>query len=60
MISGVYEKDSGEIFINGEKANIETTIDARNYGIETVYQDQGLVPNFNASLNLFLGKGKSL
>lgn len=58
MISGVYRKDSGEIFINGEKADIETTIDARNYGIETVYQDQGLVPNFNASLNLFLGREK--
>jgi ABC-type sugar transport system ATPase subunit len=58
MISGVYRKDSGEIFINSEKANIETTIDARNYGIETVYQDQGLVPNFNASLNLFLGREK--
>ena len=58
MISGVYRKDSGEIFINGEKADIETTIDAHNYGIETVYQDQGLVPNFNASLNLFLGREK--
>ncbi len=58
MISGVYKRDSGEIFINGKKANIENTIDAHNYGIETVYQDQGLVPNFNASLNLFLGREK--
>ena len=56
MISGVYKKDRGEIYINGKEAKIENTIDARNYGIETVYQDQGLVQNFNASLNLFLGR----
>lgn len=58
MISGVYKKDRGEIYINGKEAKIENTIDARNYGIETVYQDQGLVQNFNASLNLFLGREK--
>lgn len=58
MISGVYKKDKGRIFINGEEAKIDNTIDARNHGIETVYQDQGLVQNFNASLNLFLGREK--
>jgi len=58
MISGVYKKDKGEIYINGEKADIQNTIDARNYGIETVYQDQGLVQNFTAPLNLFLGREK--
>jgi ABC-type sugar transport system ATPase subunit len=58
MISGVYKKDKGEIYINGQKADIQNTIDARNYGIETVYQDQGLVQNFTAPLNLFLGREK--
>jgi ABC-type sugar transport system ATPase subunit len=58
MISGVYKKDSGKIYINGEEAHIDNPIDARKYGIETVYQDQGLVQNFNASLNLFLGREK--
>ncbi len=58
MISGVYRRDGGKIFIEGEEAKIDNTIDARNYGIETVYQDQGLVNNFNASLNLFLGREK--
>lgn len=58
MISGVYKKDKGKIYINGKEVKIENTIDARNHGIETVYQDQGLVQNFNASLNLFLGREK--
>lgn len=58
MISGIYKKDRGKIYIDGSEAKIENAIDARNYGIETVYQDQGLVQNFNASLNLFLGREK--
>jgi ABC-type sugar transport system ATPase subunit len=60
IISGVYKRDSGQIYINGEEAKIENTMDARNYGIETVYQDQGLVQDFNASLNLFFGREKVL
>jgi len=60
IISGVYKRDSGKIYINGVEAKIENTIDARNYGIETVYQDQGLVQDFNASLNLFFGREKVL
>jgi len=57
-ISGAYKKDGGEIYINGEKADINNPIDARNYGIETVYQDQGVISIYNASLNLFLGREK--
>jgi len=57
-ISGVYQKDSGEIYIFGEKADIHKPIDARKYGIETVYQDEGLIPIFDAATNLFLGRAK--
>jgi ABC-type sugar transport system ATPase subunit len=57
-ISGVYKRTAGEIFINGEIAHIEDPIDARGYGIETVYQDQGLVPILDAATNLFLGREK--
>ena len=57
-ISGVYKKESGEIYIEGEIANINNTLNARRYGIETVYQDEGLIQIFNASLNLFLGRAK--
>ncbi|MQY74278.1 MAG: ATP-binding cassette domain-containing protein [Clostridia bacterium] len=57
-ISGIYKKNSGEIYINGDKADINNPNDARRYGIETVYQDGGVVPTFNAYLNLFLGREK--
>jgi ABC-type sugar transport system ATPase subunit len=55
-ISGIYEPDGGEIYIRGEKAAIHNPIDAKNYGIETVYQDEGLIRLFNPSMNLFLGR----
>jgi len=57
-ISGLYKKDAGKIYINGEEVEINSPIDARNYGIETVYQDQGLIPLLDAASNLFLGREK--
>ncbi len=57
-ISGVYKNDAGEIFINGEKAQINSPKDARSYGIETVYQDGGVIPILDATANLFLGRVK--
>jgi len=59
-ISGVYIKNSGEIFINGNKREVNSPNDAKKYGIETVYQEGGLIPTFNAYLNLFLGREKNL
>jgi len=56
VISGVYKKNSGQIFMNGEEAIINDPNDAKRLGIETVYQEQALIPTFDASLNLFLGR----
>jgi len=58
LISGVYNKDSGEIYIDNKLVKIENPSDAKSYGIETVYQDQGVIDIFDASLNLFLGREK--
>jgi len=57
-ITGVYKKDSGEIYVNGKQAIIEKPSDARKYFIETVYQDEGLISTFDAPSNLFLGRWK--
>ncbi len=57
-IAGVYRKDKGEIYIGGEKAHISNPKDARNYGIETVYQDGGVISILDATANLFLGRVK--
>ncbi len=56
MLSGAYKRDSGEIFVNGELANISNPRDARNYNIETIYQTLALADNLDAASNLFLGR----
>ncbi len=55
-LSGAYHQDSGEIRINGKKAEIHNPRDARAYNIETIYQTLALADNLDASSNLFLGR----
>jgi fructose transport system ATP-binding protein len=56
IISGILKKDEGEIYFDGNKVNIDNPKDARNLGIETVYQDLSLVDLQNPSFNIFLGR----
>lgn len=55
-LSGAYQKDGGEIFINGEKATINNPRDARHYNVETIYQTLALADNLDAASNMFLGR----
>ncbi len=56
ILSGAYSRDAGEIFINGEKAEIHNPRDAKRYGIETIYQTLALADNVDAASNLYLGR----
>lgn len=56
ILSGAYQADSGEIWVNGEKADIRSPRDARRYNIETIYQTLALADNLDAASNLFLGR----
>ncbi|MFH2073583.1 MAG: ATP-binding cassette domain-containing protein [Actinomycetota bacterium] len=55
-LSGAHKADSGEIYINGERAVIETPRDAKKYAIETIYQTLALAENIDAPSNMFLGR----
>ena len=55
-LSGAYQKDAGEIYINGDEVEIENPRDARDYNIETIYQTLALADNLDAASNLFLGR----
>ena len=55
-LSGAYQKDAGEIYINGARAEINNPRDARHYNIETIYQTLALADNLDAASNLFLGR----
>lgn len=56
ILSGVYQRDEGQIFINGQPVEIENPSDAQKHGIATVYQDLALVDVFDVSANIFLGR----
>jgi D-xylose transport system ATP-binding protein len=55
-LSGAYQMDSGEIYINGKKTQINNPRDARGQNIETIYQTLALADNLDAASNLFLGR----
>ncbi len=55
-LSGAYQKDAGQIRIDGEPAEIANPRDARKYNIETIYQTLALADNLDAAANLFLGR----
>jgi ribose transport system ATP-binding protein len=55
-ISGVYQPDEGEIYFEGRRSNFARPIDARQHGIETIYQDLALANNLDVGANIFLGR----
>lgn len=55
ILSGVYQKDQGEIFLNGKKIEISDPQSAINQGIATVYQDPHMIPSFTGYENIYLG-----
>ncbi|MGX9356803.1 ATP-binding cassette domain-containing protein [Roseobacteraceae bacterium S113] len=56
VLSGAYQKDEGEIRIDGRSVEIENPRDARANNIETIYQTLALADNLDAASNLFLGR----
>lgn len=56
ILSGAYPRDHGDIRINGKEAHIANPRDAKDYGIETIYQTLALADNVDAAANLFLGR----
>jgi len=56
ILSGVHQADKGEIYYEGEKVVISSPIEARNMGIETIYQDLALVEDLPIYRNIFLAR----
>ena len=56
ILSGAVPTTSGDIYIRGRKADIRSTTDAIELGIETIYQDSALVTQLSIARNLFLGR----
>jgi len=55
-ISGVYRPSSGEILLKGQPVDFGSPQEAREQGIETIYQDLALADNLSIGANIFLGR----
>jgi len=54
IITGVYERDSGEIFVNGKPERFRNPADGKRAGIATIYQELTVIPNLTVAENLFI------
>jgi len=56
ILTGVHTPDSGKIYFEGREVRFSSPKDARDLGIETVYQDLALIPLMSITRNFFLGR----
>ena len=56
IVAGNFLPTSGEIRIEGNSVEFQKPIDAREAGVEIVYQDLALCDNLTAGANVFLGR----
>jgi len=55
-LSGALAPDAGEILLDGVKVNFKSPIEARQAGIETVFQTLAVAPALDIASNLYLGR----
>ncbi len=55
-LSGAEAPSTGQIMLDGAPVTFKTPLDARNHGIETVYQTLAVSPSLDIAGNLFLGR----
>ena len=58
ILSGVYQKDEGKIFIDGEEAKIKGIKSAEEYGVTIIHQEMSVINNLTVAENIFLGNEK--
>jgi simple sugar transport system ATP-binding protein len=56
ILSGAYQRDSGEVQIEGQPTHFRNPQDSRGRGIEMIYQDFALCGNMDIASNMFLGR----
>ena len=56
ILSGIYEKDGGSIFLDGKLVDIKNTKEALKLGISMIHQELSPLRAMKVSENIFLGK----
>ncbi len=56
IISGVYAKDEGEIWLEGQEVHFRNVRDAQEAGISIIHQELNLLPERTIAQNIFVGR----
>src|SRR5688500_1049807 len=60
QVTGVEQRTRGQMWFGGEEVHFKGPLDAREAGIETVFQNLALADDLDVPSNLFLGREKIL
>lgn len=55
ILAGAYQKDAGEIRIDGKPVEIHSVKEAQSYGISIIHQELNLLEDLTVAENIFLG-----
>lgn len=56
ILNGVYQPDSGGIFVDGQPIHVASPRQAFDSGIAMVFQEQSILPTLTVAENIFLGR----
>jgi simple sugar transport system ATP-binding protein len=56
VLTGAYQRDSGEVLLDGEPTHFKSPHESRDRGIEMIYQDFALCGNMDVAQNIFLSR----
>src|SRR5699024_9073040 len=58
-LTGIYTRDSGEIYVKGEKVEFKSAKEAEAAGIAVIHQELNILPDLTVAENFYLGKEKT-
>jgi len=56
VLAGVYQKDAGEILLDGRPVEIDSPRAAQGFGIGIIHQELNLMNHLSAAQNIFIGR----
>ena len=56
VMSGVYQEDEGEIYIEGQKVEVNNVAKAHELGVAIIFQELNLLPHMNVADNIYIGR----
>jgi ribose transport system ATP-binding protein len=56
ILGGIYEKDTGHIYLDDREVNVTSPHTAQQLGISIIHQELNLMPHLTVAQNIFIGR----